>query len=278
MISDVSAFFFPHQGRQLYCCRFGPSIATASQVLLYFPPFTEEANRCRPMVALQARNLAEEGVATILMDYYGTGDSSGEFIDTTVEIWRRDALALGRSLVDAGARNLSLWGLRFGALLASEIAASAELPVKHLLLWQPAISGKTLMAQFLRIRVAAALGGETGETAKDLRAKMVTGNYLEVAGYELTGQLADDLDAMHLHDQAPSAVDAVYWLELASHTPRFIAPASEKIVAAWQGAGIAVASQAVAGSRFWDLPEITLAPDLITATQTLFNLDFEVGS
>jgi len=45
--------------------------------VLHFPPFAEEMNKCRAMVSAQARELANIGVAVVVPDLYGTGDSAG---------------------------------------------------------------------------------------------------------------------------------------------------------------------------------------------------------
>jgi len=278
MISGDPAFFFSHRGRQLFCQRFGPPIASARRILLFFPPFAEEANRCRPMAVSQARDLAALGVTTVMMDYYGTGDSGGEFCDATIEIWRQDSLALARSFVDAGASEIGLWGLRFGTLMAVDIAALGELPVKDLLLWQPATSGKTLLAQFLRIRIAASLSGDAKETSKDLRARMTTGESIEVGGYELTRSLADGLEPLRLGNLELPAVEAIHWLELSGDAERGITPAGAKVVASWRDSGLSIYEQCIIGSRFWELPEITMAPDLIAATTKLVRDEIERAS
>ena len=47
--------------------------------VLVVPPFAEEMNKCRRMVTELAIRLAEQGIATLQPDFYGTGDSAGDF-------------------------------------------------------------------------------------------------------------------------------------------------------------------------------------------------------
>ena len=59
-----------------------PGLAPRGDVLV-LPAFAEEMNRCRAMVALQARAWSAQGVGTLVVDGFGTGDSAGEFADAT---------------------------------------------------------------------------------------------------------------------------------------------------------------------------------------------------
>ena len=61
--------------------------------ILVVPAFAEEMNRCRAMVALQARQLAQVGMGTLVLDPYGTGDSCGDFVDADWAVWKADLQA-----------------------------------------------------------------------------------------------------------------------------------------------------------------------------------------
>jgi hypothetical protein len=43
------------------------------------PPFAEEMNKSRRMIAEVGRRLEGSGVGMLLVDLFGTGDSEGEF-------------------------------------------------------------------------------------------------------------------------------------------------------------------------------------------------------
>ena len=57
--------------------------------VLYVPPFAEEMNKSRRLVALQARRLAAAGFGVLVPDLYGTGDSAGDFAEARWSIWRK---------------------------------------------------------------------------------------------------------------------------------------------------------------------------------------------
>ncbi len=164
---------------------------------------------------------------------------------------------------------LTLWGLRAGALLAAE-AATRLGDVHHLLLWQPAPSGKPLLQQFLRLQMAGELlgAGARGGT-EALKARLAAGETVELAGYRLAPALAHGLEQARL---APAAgVRQVHWLELSTRDDATLAPASAGTVGAWQQAGCNVHTRLVQGPAFWQTTEIEDAPALIVATLAAMN-------
>ncbi len=54
------------------------------------PPFAEEMNKCRRMMALTAYALQAAGLDVLFVDLFGTGDSGGDFADGSLEVWRSD--------------------------------------------------------------------------------------------------------------------------------------------------------------------------------------------
>lgn len=242
------------------------------QGLVYLPPFAEEMNRSRRMAALQARGLAALGVDVLLLDPFGTGDSAGGFGEASWETWHEDAAAAVAWLKDRCEGEVGLWGLRLGALLAADLASDASQRIARLLLWQPVLSGDRYLTQFLRLRLAASLGQETGrETTRDLKARLAQGESLEIGGYELSPALATAISARDLGSLLdPKDSPQTDWLEVSSaETPEF-SPASVKTLEKLGQAGTKVATRTVAGEPFWSIQEFTLAPALIEATSELF--------
>lgn len=238
--------------------------------IVYVPPFAEEMNRSRRMAALQARAFAAEGVSVLLLDPYGTGDSGGDFRDARWEIWLADIMTGAAWLERRGVRRFGLWGLRLGGILAAQAAAQSD-RFDRLTLWQPVLNGEAMLTQFLRVRIAAALGeASSGETTKDLRQRLAEGEPLEVAGYELAPALCGKIDAARLDRIKPSSSARVDWLEVVVETGGALAPASERIFRSWRDAGIYVNAAIVAGQPFWSIQETTVVPELIDHTIRLF--------
>lgn len=281
-----SAFFLNSEdGRpgQRFCIFHPPAGASgvARAALVHLHPFAEEMNKSRRMAALQARALSAAGCAVLRIDLHGCGDSSGDFGDADWESWLADvqrACAWLRTQTDAP---LWLWGLRAGCLLATEAASRLDEPV-NFLFWQPVLSGKQYLQQFLRLKTAGEmLGGEMsggeGEAGSGsgnvtapgggiaaLRLQLAQGEAVEVAGYRLSPGLAAELEGAEL--APPAGATRVEWLEVAAKAEPALLPVSARRIEQWQAAGHRVRAMAVNGPAFWMTSEIAEAPALIEAT------------
>jgi exosortase A-associated hydrolase 2 len=264
--------FIESPSGRLFGVYYAPSAGTRPRgAALYVPPFAEEMNRSRRMAALQARAFAAIGIGTLLLDLFGTGDSSGDFGEARLPLWL-DNIAAAADWLDAQGGTVScLWGLRLGALLAVQAAVRQPARFKQLLLWQPVIDGKAMLTQFLRIRVAAAMAeGGAAEKTEDLRAQLAGGNTVEIAGYELSAALTQAIDGLRI-DRLGLAPDMrVNWLDVAAEASDRLFPAGERVAEAWRQAGLRVSAATVSGDPFWTLQETTLAPALLAATTGIF--------
>lgn len=269
-------FFLQTDLGQRFCLFHPPAGARCLGAVLYVPPFGDEMNKARRMAALQARALAAHGYGVLQLDLYGSGDSSGEFAEARWEIWKDD-LAAGCAWLSArlDGSPLTLWGLRLGALLALDYAHGAAHPVAGLLLWQPVQSGATFLTQFLRLLTANAMLAEGGEGASPgksgsaLRAALLGGEMLEVAGYEIAPALAAAIDGADAARLAPSGCP-VHWLETSAAAERPLTPAVTRLAEAWRAAGVALQLQQVTCPPFWSTQEIAESPALLAATSALF--------
>lgn len=234
--------------------------------ILFVPPFGEEMNRCRAMVAMQARDFARHGIGTLVVDPYGTGDSAGEFADATWDTWRDDIGSGLAWLRSRGNGCRALWGVRLGALMAAQIAAG-EPGIEHLLLWQPVLNGKTFYTQFLRIRIAADLEQAGGVKSTDeLRQRSAAGECVEVSGYRVGPDLARALDEATMPDLAALPSVRTTWLEVLPSADAVVPRASTRAVDDLRAAGASVDFESVVGPPFWQVHEREIAPQLIAAT------------
>ena len=192
------AFFLPVAEGQRFCLYYEPNCEEPAGAVLYFPPFGEEMNKSRRMAALQARMLADHGYAVLLIDLYGCGDSSGDFGDATWQIWLQDILDAYTWLHSRCQAPLWLWGVRAGCLLAT--AAAMQLgEAASFLFWQPVLSGKQFLQQFLRLKVASELlTGDNKGGMEPLKRQLADGQAVEIAGYSLSPALAQGLEQAEL--------------------------------------------------------------------------------
>lgn len=258
------AFFLPVASGQRLCLYHPPKAIAAKGAVLYLHPFAEEMNKARRMAALQARLLAEHGYAVLQIDLHGCGDSSSDFGDATWQSWLQDVQDARTWLRERCQAPLWLWGLRAGCLLAAQAAELIDEPV-NFLFWQPVISGKQFLQQFLRLKVASELlGGDSKGVMETLKQQLASGQPAEIAGYTLSPDLARGLEQAEL--LPPPRPGRMIWLELSSRPDANVMPASTKRLEQWQGAGYSICSQVAPGPAFWQTTEIEEAATLLAAT------------
>lgn len=227
-------------------------------------PFAEEMNKSRRMIGLGARALAKAGLAVLQVDLRGCGDSAGELAETTWDDWLDD-IRLGCDWLAArhgGPR--WLWGTRAGCLLAADAARQMGGDFDFLF-WQPQTSGRQVLQQFLRLKMASQMQqGSTKGLTEAMQRDLTEGRVVEVAGYRLGPAIAQGLARASL--APPPAVGCLHWFEVTTREPAQLLPAAAGTLAAWRAAGFDVQAQAVNGPPFWQTLEIEDAPALIEPT------------
>ena len=252
-----------------FCLHHAPTERPLVGLVLHVHAFAEEMNKSRRMVALQARALATAGFAVLQMDLFGCGDSDGALADATWQRWCEDIDAardwlLRRSGGASAALPLWLWGHRAGALLA--VAAAARWPQTcRFLFWQPMLSGRAALQQFLRLRSMGDLSGRASTmTTEQLRAELAAGRVVDVAGYRLSADIARNLEQARL---APAQRRSrVVWVDVSARDDPGLMPASAATVDAWRADGHEVSARVVRGPAFWQTAEIEVVPELLEAT------------
>ena len=240
--------------------------------VIFIPPFAEEQNRSRRMATLQAESLAEIGVGTLLIDLFGCGDSAGDFADARWEIWRGDVLAAAAWLRGQRESLLSLLGLRLGGALALDVACQEGEAWRRIVVWQPVVSGASMLNQFLRLRVASKMDdtNDTKESTDDLRRQLDQGGNVEVAGYAVDSSLAGSISSLDLRNLQIGCEIPVFWFEIVRSEGRALSPVSDGVLGQFRDNGVPVKSHCVIGEPFWSLPESSSAPALLSATRRVF--------
>ena len=256
-----SAFFLEGSAGSLFCTGIlHPHETGHRRKFLIIPPFAEEMNKSRHVLAALAVALGEAGHDVLMPDLFGTGDSAGDFSQATLDIWRTDLDVIIERLGAVG--NLELIGLRAGGLLAVDTASRHESHTLTLL--HPVHDGRQQLTQMLRLRLAGNLtSAGKQESMAELKDRLAAGECLEIAGYGLSGQLAGELETLSLKHQLPSHLGCVNWVEVARDLERPLMPASQGIIDTWHESGVSVNSSVVACDQFWATQEIARCSALI---------------
>lgn len=263
----MKPFFLDSQSGPLFAVYWSPVDREPVGAFLHVPAFAEEMNKSRRMLALQAKALAEQGYAVLVLDLFGTGDSCGDFGEASWLHWLADITAGVAWLKRQGIDSINLWSLRAGALLAMDYVSRNSDEVMRLLAWQPVLNGDTFVTQFLRLRVAAAMMNNAvpQENTGDLKKLLQQGQELEVAGYSLNPGLVNPLMALKLEPSALASLRSVDVFEVVAARdapPSFV---NQQFSDNLSRAGIAASLTMVAGPQFWVSQEITTSPALLVA-------------
>jgi len=238
-------------------------------VILHIPAFAEEMNKSRAMVVAQARAMATQGFTVLVPDYFGTGDSQGDFSEASWQIWLKDMRFCQQWLQSQYGNEIILWGLRLGALMALELASQDT--TSKLILWNPVLLGEQFMLQFLRLRLAnSIIYGDNKEKLADLKQRLEQGGRIEVAGYQLSAALFEQVCELKAKALQLSSVKNVLWTDVSTNTKPLAVPA-QAVVDQWQAAEIEVNVKPVMGYQFWNTQEISRADSLIEVTTDWLN-------
>lgn len=259
------AFFLEGEGGGRFCVLTQHPSEVVGNLLLV-PPFAEELNKSRRMLALAAQAFAERGWRVLYHDLFGCGDSAGDFGDASWAAWLEDVDRAHAWLTRDSAVPSALWSLRAGSLLAADWMrqSSKALP---LLAWQPVINGKQHLQQFLRLKGVSEMLNEADvkTTMAALRKALAEGRSVEVAGYTLSPALVEGLEASvlsvtHSH-RTPLAM-----FELVGQPAPECSPGLRLLAERLRKEGCAVEAQALQGPAFWQTQEIATCPALIAAS------------
>jgi alpha/beta superfamily hydrolase len=173
--------------KHLFFSAFVPKGPISGAILLC-SPFAEEKVRTLRIYVSFARILASLGVMAICFDYYGDGDSEGNFEDASFEDRLKDISFLYDYLKETSqAKKFGLVGLRWGATLAA--LAAEKVNPELLVLWEPIIDTEKYFFDHLRTMIASQMliDGKVVKPREELIKDLAAGKILTAEGYNLTG-------------------------------------------------------------------------------------------
>jgi alpha-beta hydrolase superfamily lysophospholipase len=144
---DMTAIpvWFGPATRPLFGWFHAPADRQARGGVVVCPPFIREHLQAHYTLRLLAEQLEARGMSVVRFDYDGMGDSAGTERDPgRLAAWVRSIRAAMDLLSTAGVADVSLVGMRIGALLAVQ-AAAAHADVSQLVLWDPCVSGRAYL-------------------------------------------------------------------------------------------------------------------------------------
>ncbi|MGQ0834943.1 MAG: hydrolase 2, exosortase A system-associated [Gammaproteobacteria bacterium] len=260
----ASRFLEGRRGR-IFAVMHRPATGSGRGVLVV-PPFAEEMNKSRPMIRDVARELLKHGVATVVPDLFGTGDSEGEFCDADWQVWKADLQTAAVWARREGWPISALLCVRLGCALGAAAARDSLPGIECTVFWQAVTSGPSFLAQFLRLRVAASIGDDQRKTVNELREQLSAGQALEVAGYELTPRLAVQLEQVRLADVLGPQLGQLHWMDVVRRSESELSTSAREAISSAKSASVPVTACPVVGEPFWSSTEIVRVPALADRT------------
>jgi pimeloyl-ACP methyl ester carboxylesterase len=115
-------------------------------------PVGDEYIRFHRTFKLLADRLAKIGFFVLRFDYYGCGDSSGNFEQGRIKQWLQDTeLAIDEIKNKFGVMKVSLIGLRLGGTL-SVITGTEKGNIDNMVLWDPVVFGKDYLSEMAALQ------------------------------------------------------------------------------------------------------------------------------
>lgn len=213
--SEITPLFFSDPSQPLFgCCHIPNETQAKSQVVVICSPIGQEYIRSHRTVFQLANRLAQAGFYVLRFDYFGCGDSFGEFEDGSLSIWEDNINgAIEFILKRSGSEHITLIGLRLGATLALK-AIKADPRYDQVVLWEPILNGPQYLEEMLKSHQSYTR--HLIPVNKRYFGKSTS--YEEILGFQFNPELIEELEGIQ-HDQIPLNPNMAALLVCNSETP-----------------------------------------------------------
>lgn len=237
--------------------------------VLVVPPFGEELNRSRELITDFSVGLLDAGLATAVLDLYGTGDSDGLLDQADWGTWRSDVVTAVDWLAAENLIVVGLLAIRMGCALAAECAKELNLRLRSSVFWEPVPSGRQTIDATLRLRTAASLlEGRQTETVKALRKRLDRGESIEAGGYCLSPNLVRSMDAVELATIDTVPLGPLAWIQLVRNEASV--SQCDSVLPDSGEHNPSITPIRIVGAPFWTIAEPTENPELVEASVNWF--------
>lgn len=201
---SVIPFYFGGEGARLFGCYHSPQGGRHQDagVLLCYPAGHEYV-ACHRAFRQLAGRLAQRGFPVLRFDYYGSGDSAGDYEEASLGRWRQDvAAAIDELRRRASCSKVRLVGLRLGASL-SILASEGREDVGGLVLWDPVLDGRRYLDSIMALHEELD-GASSGSSEDEVR---------EILGYPFSRTLRLELESLDLSSPPAALAQRILVLE-----------------------------------------------------------------
>ena len=183
----------------LYTSIHVPNGSSSSTGLLMVPPITEE-RKCayRLCFELAEQCCSELGMTVLRFDPRGTGESSGDHRDMSMDSWLVDCQVAAKALREQCKGPITALGARFGGNVA--LRACADLDLAGLVLLEPLMKGEDVLRDMVRRKQIKEMmgGGKATTDEAGMEAAWENGDAVDVDGFEIGPDLHASLEDLDL--------------------------------------------------------------------------------
>jgi hypothetical protein len=138
-------------------------------------------------------------------------------------------------------------------------------------MWQPVINGKQYLTQILRLRMTYLLSHDRPpEKTNDMRKALQAGEAVEIAGYQLCGQLGIEIDCKKMSDFGELNSCRIDWFENVNDFSDDFSLAVQKMIEDMKSIGVKIFVHPYHSPKFWEMSDRTHALDLVEKTIDLY--------
>jgi len=149
--------------------------------------------------------LSTRGYSVLRFDYYGQGDSDGEFSESSIGTMIDDTRAVLRySVQKLSFGQVILFGFRLGGNIALAVEQIPEL--SSYIIFDPVTNFKKYAAQLLRLNILTQMRiyGKPLKTTNVLLDELINGQCLNVEGYDISHLMYKQIESFDIERSKPS--------------------------------------------------------------------------
>ncbi len=171
------------------------------KAIIVCPPLGFEYTHSHRTLKKLCENLADSGFAALRLDYYGTGDSSGELLESVSKQQFIDDIqaAVDYLKTTLSINKISLIGLRVGATIASAYAEINN--IEELILWSPCEKGKSFIREMKALNRLAS------------HSESKPQGYIDSGGFTLSFDTAKSIEEFNLFNLDINVTNKILLIE-----------------------------------------------------------------
>lgn len=213
----MNPLFFGSAPTPLYGVHLSPQGPPNGGGVVLCYPFGQEYMRAHRACRQLSLLLAKRGFHVLRFDYHGTGDSSGDIDDASIDRWTGDvSVAVGELRELAGVKGVTVIGLRLGAVFAT-MACQQLSDIDSLVVWDPIVDGAAYLAEIKR-EITSEIPNSYSPPSG---SRAFPDGTLHYNGFAMPAPLCAALSSLRLDAIVPTTPRHVF--QLVSHeTPEFL--------------------------------------------------------